>query len=375
MGWEAEIETEHGDRVDPEERENGQTFPDVELALIGVQQPFVLEELQRRFKLHPVYSEPDPFAALAHVGSRVRGAVGHGMAGLTRRHLELMPNLEICASTASVSRRPTSRPPAKGASCSTTAPVLFDDVADLAIALALACCRQIPQADRFRARGPVGTGERFRLGRKFTGMRAGIVGLGRIGIEVARRLEGFKTTIGYADPAPRDVPYRHYPDALELAGNSDVLFLCAAGGPKGSPPIIGREVLEALGPRGIFVNISRGWIVDEEALSRRWRGSASAPPASTFSSTSPSPASAARTRQCRADAAHREQYRGNDAGHGRLRRRQSRELVFRPRRADAREVTDGGRRRRISRGRIMNCVFRHGQDCPGHPRGSSFRPI
>jgi hydroxypyruvate reductase len=132
--------------------------------------------------------------------------------------------------------------------------------------LALACCRQIPQADRFVREGLWGPARRFQLGRKFTGMRAGIVGLGRIGIEVARRLEGFKTTIGYADPVPRDVAYRRYPDVLTLAANSDVLFLCAAGGPKGSPPIIGREVLEALGPRGMFINISRGWIVDEEAL-------------------------------------------------------------------------------------------------------------
>jgi lactate dehydrogenase-like 2-hydroxyacid dehydrogenase len=265
---EVEIEPERRDRVDPNDRsaDKTATFPDVELALIGVQQPFVLEELQRRFKLHSVYSEPDPFAALARVGSRVRGAVGHGMAGLTRRHLELMPNLEICAihgvgleTSDLVAARE------KGVVI-TTAPVLFDDVADLAIALALACCRQIPEAEKFVRKELWGPAKRFRLGRKFTGMRAGVVGLGRIGIEVARRLEGFKTTIGYADPVPRDVPYQHYPDALELARNSDVLFLCAAGGPKGSPPIIGREILEALGPRGIFVNISRGWIVDEVAL-------------------------------------------------------------------------------------------------------------
>ncbi len=241
-------------------------FPDVELALIGAQQPAVLEELQRRFKLHSVYSETDPFAALARVGGGVRGAVGHGMAGLTRRHLELMPKLEICA-LHGVGLETSDLPAAgeKGVVI-TTAPVLFDDVADLAIALALACCRQIPQAESFVRKGQWGPTSRFKLGRKLTGMRAGIVGLGRIGIEVARRLEGFKTTIGYADPAPRDVAYQHYSDAVTLAGNSDILFLCAAGGPKGSAPIIGRDVLEALGPRGIFVNISRGWIVDEEAL-------------------------------------------------------------------------------------------------------------
>src|SRR5262249_33255718 len=90
--------------------------------------------------------------------------------------------------------------------------------------------------------------------------------LGRIGLEVAHRLEAFKTTIGYVDPARREVPYSRYQDGLSLARNSDVLFLCAAGGPKGSPPLVGQAILEALGPRGIFINVARGWLVDEPAL-------------------------------------------------------------------------------------------------------------
>jgi hydroxypyruvate reductase len=241
------------------------SFPGVELALIGAQQPFVLQELERRFVIHKVYAEPDPFAALAKVGANIRGAVGHGMAGLTRRHIELTPKLEICALNGvglETSDLPAIR---ERGIVLTTTPVLFDDVADLAIALALACCRQIALADRFVRGGRWGA-ERLNLGRKLTGMRVGILGLGRIGIEVAHRLEGFKTRIGYVDPVRRDVPYQHFPDARTLAKNSDILFLCAAGGPKGSPPMIGREIFEALGPRGIFVNIARGWLVDEDAL-------------------------------------------------------------------------------------------------------------
>ena len=240
-------------------------FPDVELALIGGQQPFVLEELTKRFTIHPIYAAPDPFAALAEIGPRIRGAVGHGMAGLTRRHLELTPNLEICALNGvglETSDLPAIRE--RGVVLTTT-PVLFDDVADLAIALALGCCRQIARADRFVRSGRWGP-ERLPLGRKLTGMRAGVLGLGRIGVEVARRLEGFKTKIGYVDPMRDDAPYKAYPDALSLARESDILFLCAAGGPKGSPPLVGKEVFEALGPRGIFVNIARGWLVDEPAL-------------------------------------------------------------------------------------------------------------
>jgi len=241
------------------------SFPGVELALIGGQQPFVLEELKRRFAIHPIYAETDPFAALSRIGERIRGAVGHGMAGLTRRHLDLMPKLEICALNGvglETSDLPAIRE--RGVVLTTT-PVLFDDVADLAIALALACCRQIARADRFVRAGRWGP-ERLPLGRKLTGMRAGVLGLGRIGIEVARRLEGFKARIGYVDPVRRDVPYRAYPDALSLARESDILFLCAAGGPKGSPPMVGRDIFDALGPRGMFVNIARGWLVDETAL-------------------------------------------------------------------------------------------------------------
>jgi len=241
------------------------SFPNVELALIGAQRAPVLDELGRRFKVHPVYAEPDPFAALARIGASIRGAVGHGMAGLTRRHLDLMPKLEICALNGVGLETSDLAAIRERGVVLTTTPVLFDDVADLAIALALACRRQIAQADRFVRAGRWGA-ERLALGRKLTGARAGIIGLGRIGLEVARRLEGFKATIGYLDPVAREVPYRRYPDATALAADSDILFLCAAGGPKGSPPLIGRDVLDALGPRGAFINVARGWLVDEAAL-------------------------------------------------------------------------------------------------------------
>jgi lactate dehydrogenase-like 2-hydroxyacid dehydrogenase len=98
-------------------------------------------------------------------------------------------------------------------------------------------------------------------------MKAGLIGLGRIGKEIAGRLQGFKCDIAYADPIAQDVPYRRSADATSLARESDILFLAAAGAPKGAaPPIVDRAILEALGPRGIFVNIARGWLVDEDAL-------------------------------------------------------------------------------------------------------------
>src|SRR5215472_7313611 len=143
-------------------------FPDVELALIGALEPFLRNELQRRFTVHEIWADPDPFSALAPVGSRIRGAVGHGMAGLTQRHLELMPKLEICAlNGVGLETSDVAAIRQRGVVLTTT-PVLFDDVADLAIALALACCRQIARADRFVRNGGWLSG-RLSPGRKLTG--------------------------------------------------------------------------------------------------------------------------------------------------------------------------------------------------------------
>jgi lactate dehydrogenase-like 2-hydroxyacid dehydrogenase len=237
-----------------------------EIALIGPQRPEAIELLEPRFTLHHAYKAPDLLAALRELGPRIRGAASHGMAGISRAQMEALPKLEICAINGVGLETSDLAAARERGVVITITPVLYDDVADLAISLGLAACRRIAEGDRFVRAGRWLEG-RFGLGRKFSGMRAGILGLGRIGSEVARRLEGFKAEIGYYDPVPRDAPYKAYPDALTLARDSDILFLCAAGGAKGAnPPIVDRAIIEALGPRGIFVNISRGWLVDELAL-------------------------------------------------------------------------------------------------------------
>ena len=238
----------------------------IQIALVGAQRPEVLAELERRFTCHRVYEAPDPLAMLRDVGPRIRGAASHGMAGLPTKQIELMPKLEICALNG-VGLETTDLALCRQRKIVvTTTPMLYDDVADLAIALALGACRQIARGDRFIRAGKWGP-ERLPLGRKLTGMRAGIIGLGRIGQEVATRLQAFKADIRYVDPIDRQVPYRRFADAAAMAGESDIVFLCAAGGPRGAnPPIVNRAIIDALGPRGIFINVARGWLVDEPAL-------------------------------------------------------------------------------------------------------------
>ena len=236
-----------------------------EIALVGPQRPQVVEALERAFICHHVYAAADPLAALREVGPRVRGAASHGMAGLSRAQMDLMPKLEICAING-VGLETTDLGEARKRGIAVTiTPVLYDEVADLALALALSSCRRIAEGDRFVRSGKWLKG-RLAQGRKLTGMKAGLIGVGRIGIEIARRLEAFKCRIAYVDPVRRDLSYERYDDAVALARDSAILFR-AAGKPKGAaPPIISREILAALGPRGIFVNIARGWLVDEPAM-------------------------------------------------------------------------------------------------------------
>lgn len=238
----------------------------VEIAVLGAQRPEVIAALQQHFTIHSVFDAPDRVAALRALGPRIRGAVSHGMAGLSRAQIDAAPALEICAiNGVGLETTDLAACRARGVVVTIT-PMLYDDVADLAIALALAACRRIAEGDRFVRAGHWMNG-RMKLGRKLSGMRAGIIGLGRIGSEVAARLEGFKARVAYADPVRRDGPYIRYADVASLAADSDILFLCAAGGAKGAnPPVVTRDVLDALGPRGIFVNVSRGWIVDEAEL-------------------------------------------------------------------------------------------------------------
>ena len=237
----------------------------VAIAAIGAQRPLVLEALARDFDLHQVWQAPDRAAALAPVADQIRGVVSNGMSGLPTEVIKALPNLEIC-SIFGVGLETTDLALARERGITVTiAPVLYDDVADLAVLLAMAACRRIVEADSYVRNGRWAKG-RMDYGRKFSRKRAGIVGLGRIGSAVAERLQGFGMTVQYYDPVPKpDVPYAAFDSLVGLADASDILFLTAAGG-HGAGPIVTADAINALGANGVFVNVSRGWLVDEPAL-------------------------------------------------------------------------------------------------------------
>lgn len=139
--------------------------------------------------------------------------------------------------------------------------------ADQAVGLLLAVARKIPNADRFVREGRWAEGN-MPLVTRVTGKTAGVVGMGRVGAAVAKRLAAFDCEIAYFDVSERaDLPYTFVPDLVELARRAEILIVTLAGG-ESTKGIVDARVLDALGPDGILINVSRGSTVDETALLR-----------------------------------------------------------------------------------------------------------
>ncbi len=199
--------------------------------------------------------------------ARVRVLVTSGSVGADAATIGALPGLELVAVFGvGYDRVDLDAARARGIAVTITPDVLTDDVADLAVGLLYAAARRIAANDRFVRSGHWQKGEQAPFGRKVTGRRIGIIGLGRIGDAIARRLEPVAGAIAYHNRRPRaDRTYAWHPCAQALAAASDVLILSASSA-AGQPPIVTAAVLDALGADGVFINIARGSAVDEAAL-------------------------------------------------------------------------------------------------------------
>jgi hydroxypyruvate reductase len=203
---------------------------------------------------------------LSEIGKNVRAVVTGGALGASRALMERLPALEIVAiNGVGTDAVDLAYARSRGIRVTTTPDVLTDDVADLAIGLMLAVSRRICEGDRY-VRAGKWAGAALPLANKVSRKRLGILGLGRIGRAVARRAVGFDMQISYTSTSRvAEVPYRFVEDAVQLASESDILMVTVAGGAK-SAGLVGPAVLEALGPKGILINVARGSVVDEKAL-------------------------------------------------------------------------------------------------------------
>jgi lactate dehydrogenase-like 2-hydroxyacid dehydrogenase len=153
----------------------------------------------------------------------------------------------------------------RGIIVTNTPDVLTDEVADTAMGLLLATVRQLPQADAYLRAGKW-LAKPFPFTDTLRGKTMGIVGLGRIGKAIARRAEAFGLSLAYHSRSPKPgVPYPYYPSLVDMAAAVDILMVITPGG-AATKHLINAKVLEALGPRGVLINIARGSVVDEKAL-------------------------------------------------------------------------------------------------------------
>jgi hydroxypyruvate reductase len=228
--------------------------------------PLLMEQLSAVYSVHDRLHETDS-AGFAEVAPLIRGIAGGGESSVSRELMNQLPALEIVSImgvgydgvdvAAALERRiPVTHTPN----------VLNDEVADLALGLMLSVARQIPLADRYVRQGRWARDGAMPLARKVSGARLGIVGLGRIGLAIAKRAEAFGMSVAYtARGAKPDAAYSFYPTATALAAQVDFLIVITPGG-AGTRHLINAEVLQALGPGGYLINVARGSVVDEVAL-------------------------------------------------------------------------------------------------------------
>jgi len=234
-----------------------------EILSIGPMPPALERLLDAAYRVHRASPPLDDVDWSGLAG--VRGLITGGGTGAKPQWLDRLPALEIIAvNGVGLDRIDLPDAARRGLRVTNTPDLVTNDVADLAIGLLIALARRICVNDRFVRSG--GWKEKSApLARSVSALKVGILGMGRIGLAIARRCEPMVASIAYYNRAPRtDVAYAYVPSLEALARASDVLIVAADGA---AGCLVDAAVLQALGPDGLLVNISRGGLVDEAALS------------------------------------------------------------------------------------------------------------
>ncbi len=224
--------------------------------------------LDAAFNMHRYFEAGDKADFLVEIGPKVRGIATRGELGTDKAMLDACPNLEIVSVYGvGYDAVDVAACAARGIHVTNTPDVLTNDVADLGVAMMLAHSRGMIGASEWVRDGSWAEKGLYPLQSRVWGKKVGILGLGRIGFEVAKRLAGFDLDIAYSDVGPKDYArdWTFIQDPVALATHADFLFVTLAASAE-TRHIVSRDVLDALGPQGMIINISRAANVDEEAL-------------------------------------------------------------------------------------------------------------
>ena len=240
----------------------------IDLLVYGPSKPIVDNGFSDQFVLHSYETMPDLERLPPAIAEKIRGAaVTYNTVRGDAKTLARFPKLEI-VSTFGVGYDHIDAGFARDHSImvTNTPDVLTEEVADIAMGLLIATLREFIKADRYLRSGLWMT-QQFPLSvGSLRDRKVGMVGMGRIGQAIGRRLEASRVPVVYHSRKPADgVSYQHYPDLIEMAKAVDTLILIVPGGPA-TAKMVNADVMKALGPRGVIINVARGSVVDEPAL-------------------------------------------------------------------------------------------------------------
>lgn len=224
--------------------------------------------LDAAFTCHRYFEAGDKAAFLADVGPKVRAIATRGDLGASKAVIDACPQLEmISVYGVGYDAVDLAACRARGIAVTNTPDVLSEDCADLGVAMMLCAARGMVAAEAWARDGSWASKGGYPLQRRVWGKRAGVLGLGRIGVEVAKRLQGFGMDIAYSARSPKAVPndWAYIADPVALAARSDFLFVTLSASAE-TRHIVNAEVIAALGPQGMLINISRAGNIDEAAL-------------------------------------------------------------------------------------------------------------
>jgi lactate dehydrogenase-like 2-hydroxyacid dehydrogenase len=239
-----------------------------EILQVGFYPEWDQTPLDAAFTMHKYFEADDSDAFLARVGRGITGIATRGELGTTQAMLDACPNLQIVSVYGvGYDAVDVAACTARGIHVTNTPDVLTNDVADLGVAMMLAHSRGMIGASEWVRDGSWAAKGLYPLQSRVWGKSAGVLGLGRIGFEVAKRLAGFDLDIAYSDVSAKDYAsdWTFVADPVALAARSDFLFVTLAAS-AATRHIVGKDVLDALGPHGMVINISRAANIDEEAL-------------------------------------------------------------------------------------------------------------
>jgi len=239
-----------------------------EVLMMGPMAPMIIDGVAEKFTLQRLWEAPDQAKLIAELGPRLRAMAAGGPVHdrVDGALMAKFPKLEMISSFGVGYDHVDAKWAGEhGIVVTNTPEVLNEEVADTALGLLLCTVRELPQADRYLRAGKWLDGD-YRLTASLRGRKAGVVGLGRIGKAIARRLEAFGLPVSYYGRNKQDgVAYRYYPSLVDLARDVDILIVITPGG-AATRNLIDAKVLEALGQNGILINVSRGTVVDQDAL-------------------------------------------------------------------------------------------------------------